>query len=217
MTAETAAPTPAPNPAPASHQGRFARALNLVRKLIDFGKELAETVLQRTQKIDFAARACNFGTNDLALIVARITQGLLRARALEERLERIAPRLDAKPKAAPPPPRGRSRLPTPVSPTCPRRSGSPLKHAASRSAPSSPISAAISAFCRVIRCGAKCCGRSWNTAAATSPCLKRSSGGRILRAGTKRLPPGCRRRSDPRHQTAPARRNLGWPTAFGYT
>ncbi len=43
----------------------------------------------------------NIGTNDIQLIIARITQGVLRARALEERLQRIAPRLDAKRKAAP--------------------------------------------------------------------------------------------------------------------
>ena len=100
MTAETAE-TPVQDPAPTTQPGRFARALDLVRKLIDYGKELAATVLQRTGRIDFAARACNFGTNDLELIVARITQGLLRARALEERLERIAPKLDASPKPAP--------------------------------------------------------------------------------------------------------------------
>ena len=100
MSAEAAAATPAQDPAP-SQPGRFARVLGVVRKLIDYGKELAAAVLHRTGKIDFAARACNFGTNDLEQIVARITQGLLRARALEERLERIAPKLDAKPKPSP--------------------------------------------------------------------------------------------------------------------
>ena len=71
----------------------------VVRWVVDYGKELAATVLQRTPNIDFAARACNFGTSDIKLIIARISQGLLRAQALEARLVRIAPRLDAKPAA----------------------------------------------------------------------------------------------------------------------
>jgi len=99
MKAEATAATPAHDPAAAAKPGCFARVLDVVRRLIDYGKELAATVLQRTPNIDFAARACNFGTNDIGLIVARITQGLLRAQALEARLERIAPRLDAKPTA----------------------------------------------------------------------------------------------------------------------
>src|SRR5690242_15687386 len=78
MHAEATAATPAYNPA--DKPGRFARVLDVVRKLIDYGKALAEAVHQRTEKIDFAARACNFGTNDIELIIARITRGLLRAR-----------------------------------------------------------------------------------------------------------------------------------------
>jgi hypothetical protein len=39
---------------------------------------------------------------------------------------------------------------------CPRPSRSPPRSAAARSAPSSPTSAAISASCRAIRCGANC-------------------------------------------------------------
>jgi hypothetical protein len=96
MHAEATAATPAYNPA--DKPGRFARVLDVVRKLIDYGKALAEAVHQRTEKIDFAARACNFGTNDIELIIARITRGLLRARLLEEKLVRIAPRLVAKPR-----------------------------------------------------------------------------------------------------------------------
>ena len=50
---------------------------------MDYGRELAATVLQRSPNTDFAARACNFGTNDIQLIIARIIQGLLRAQALD--------------------------------------------------------------------------------------------------------------------------------------
>jgi hypothetical protein len=61
--------------------------LDLVRRLIDYGKELAATLHQRV-----ADNPCfapfNFGTNDLELILARISRGLQRANALEERLVR---------------------------------------------------------------------------------------------------------------------------------
>ena len=77
--------------------------LDLVRKLIDYGKELATTLQQSKRSLSLAAHPSNFGTADIRLIVARITQGLLRARALEARLERVAPRLDAKPTATPSP------------------------------------------------------------------------------------------------------------------
>ena len=137
-------------------------------------------------------------------ILARITQGLNRARALEERLVHNAVRLDAppRPRTAPPPSKpGSSRtqpawtqnrrppalrhgrgsaLPSrpPGAPirqttfwlTCPRPSRSPPRSAAARSVPSSPTSAAISAFCRAIRYGGKSARPSSNTAAASSPC-----------------------------------------------
>ncbi len=105
MDAAEAAPTskPAPGPAATGNPGRLARALDLVRKLIDFGKQIAATILQGSGATALAAYPCNFGTSDIELIVRRITQGLLRAQALEARLARIAPRLDAKPKANPSP------------------------------------------------------------------------------------------------------------------
>jgi len=100
MSVEAAAAMPADDPAATDKPGRFSRVLDVVRKLIDYGRTLADAVHQRTQRIDFAARACNFGTTDIELIIARITRGLLRARLLEERLVRIAPRLVAKPKSS---------------------------------------------------------------------------------------------------------------------
>jgi hypothetical protein len=98
MTTEVAAPTPAEDPTP-SQPGRFALVLILVRKLVDYGRELGARLLQRAPAIELAPYACNFGTSDTRLILARITQGLLRAQALEARLEQIAPRVNAKPRA----------------------------------------------------------------------------------------------------------------------
>lgn len=65
--------------------------LDLVRKLIDYGKDLAETLHQRIAENPYFP-GFTYGTNDLALITARITRGLLRAQALEARLVRLTAR-----------------------------------------------------------------------------------------------------------------------------
>jgi hypothetical protein len=65
----------------------MAALLDLVRKLIDYGKELAATLHQRTADNPYFL-ILNYATNDLALVMARITRGLLRAQVLEERLAR---------------------------------------------------------------------------------------------------------------------------------
>ncbi len=51
----------------------MAALLDLVRKLIDYGKELATTLNQRTAENPYFA-ILNFGTNDFALILARLTR-----------------------------------------------------------------------------------------------------------------------------------------------
>jgi len=107
------------------------RLLSLVRKLIDYGKELAATLQQRTAAPNLAAITRPFGKIDIALILARITQGLHRAAALEVRLTDRAQQEESalttvsaspprQPRAAPPAPQCPSdansrvaRLPTP--------------------------------------------------------------------------------------------------------
>jgi hypothetical protein len=64
----------------------LGRVLNVVRKLIDFGKQIAATVQQRATAPGFSLFAKPFGTADLAVILARITNGLRRAAALEAKL-----------------------------------------------------------------------------------------------------------------------------------
>jgi hypothetical protein len=64
----------------------IGRVLIVVRKLIDYGKQLADTLQQRATAPDFARFASRFGTADIAAILACITNGLLRAAALEARL-----------------------------------------------------------------------------------------------------------------------------------
>jgi hypothetical protein len=71
---------------------RIGRVVNLVRKLIAYGKQLADTVQRRAAAPGFASWAKPFGTADLAVILARITSGLRRAAALEARLGQRAAR-----------------------------------------------------------------------------------------------------------------------------
>ncbi len=75
-------PPQAAPPAPAA----LNRVLSLVRRLIGYGQQLVATAQQRAAAPDFWLFAKPFGTEDLALILARITGGLRRAAALEAAL-----------------------------------------------------------------------------------------------------------------------------------
>ena len=90
MSADAPAPAPTTEPDPhragAGVPAALGRVLSLVRKLIDYGKQLVGTVQQRAAAPNFAHFARPFGTADLAVILARITAGLRRAAALEARL-----------------------------------------------------------------------------------------------------------------------------------
>jgi hypothetical protein len=68
---------------PPNHPGRL---LGLVRTLIDYGRQLASTLQQRTAATNLTEFTRNFGTIDIAQILACITRGLHRAAALEARL-----------------------------------------------------------------------------------------------------------------------------------
>ena len=113
----SAAATTADLPPPS----RSGRLLALVRKLIDYGQHLADTLRQRAVPNDTTALAGTFGTGDLTLILARITQGLLRAGLLAEKITRTAARLDAEPQPKPEPsPRAPRALPCEAQPPSPR-------------------------------------------------------------------------------------------------
>jgi hypothetical protein len=147
-TANSPPPTNQPNPAGADQPSRSARLLSLVRKLIDYGKELATTLRQRA--LTEPAIRSRFGTTDIALILATITRALHRASALEARVLRNAARLDAAPLSAPP--RG-PRAPRPAAPAAteemdqgPARLPTPAQIAAE--ARRRPIGAVIADICR---------------------------------------------------------------------
>jgi hypothetical protein len=89
MSTTEAASTPEPCPA--------GRLLTLVRSLIDYGTRLAAALRQHGDAARSAV-AFPFGSTDIALILARIARGLLRAEALEARIIRDAACLDAEPK-----------------------------------------------------------------------------------------------------------------------
>jgi hypothetical protein len=116
----SAAPTssiptsPGPAPAETDNPTRAGRLLSLVRKLIDYGKELVATLHQRSETTDLTHVMCAFGTRDIARILARITCGLLRAQALEDKVHHNAARLDAPPRPNPQP------AASPRSPSAPR-------------------------------------------------------------------------------------------------
>jgi hypothetical protein len=113
MSAAAAIPL-VPDPvAPGDKPGRFGRLVDLVRKLIDYGKELAATLQQRTTN-DLAAVTLSFGTGDIGLILARITRGLLRAKALEAKVMELTARSDAPPKPPRAPAQRAPRAPQPA-------------------------------------------------------------------------------------------------------
>ena len=157
---------------------RTGRLLGLVRALIDYGRQLVTTLQQRTSATNLADVTRNFGTIDIALILARITRGLHRAAALEAKLtNRLAarqPRCAGAPhplanRARPGPRTAAGGRPTHVSPACPRPRTSRPRSAAARSAPLSPISVATSGSGRATHCGGNSLGPSSRTAATSPP------------------------------------------------
>jgi hypothetical protein len=74
--------------------------LSLLRKLIDYGQDLVHLVQQRAAAGTLLTVALRFGTQDAAVILARIARGLLLANALEARLISRPERLDAGPALA---------------------------------------------------------------------------------------------------------------------
>ncbi len=75
---------------------RIGKVLGLLRTLITYGRNLADTLRQHSAAPHllpcFAFVVTTFATTDLALILARIARGLLRAAALEDRLRQRAAR-----------------------------------------------------------------------------------------------------------------------------
>ncbi len=141
-------PAAAPPPTEAPKPSRSGRLLAVVRKLIDYGKELVATVRQRVASDPIFART-GFGTTDIALILARIARGLHRAQALEDRVTRCAARLDAEPRRA----RGQSEARLSAvrpfaEPPDPRLASLPTAEQIAAEVRRRPIGAVIADICR---------------------------------------------------------------------
>jgi hypothetical protein len=89
---------PAPDPdrgapdAPAPALPRVSLLLRIVHKLVAYGTQLIRTLEQPGPTERQTLVMVDFGTRDLALIIARIKCGLLRAAGLEARLNRYVAR-----------------------------------------------------------------------------------------------------------------------------
>src|SRR5215475_15432593 len=85
------------DPAPTAKPSRAGQLLGVVRQLIEYGRRIAGAMRNCSPGPLSRGSAWTFGTADVALILARITRGLLRAEALEARIIGTAARLDAEP------------------------------------------------------------------------------------------------------------------------
>lgn len=101
---------------------RGAGLLGLVRRLIDYGRTLVDTLQQRNTPEPPTDVAEQFGMASLTLIIARITRGLWLAAALERRIARAEARPDS-PAKRDRPDQPNQDLPHPivVRPKAPRR------------------------------------------------------------------------------------------------
>ncbi len=145
MSAAATAPPTVPEPS------RAGRLLGLVRKLIEYGKELAATIRQRAVADPIVTRTC-FGTTDIALILARIARGLHRATELEARVLRCAARLDAGPAPAKPRSEPRSEPKAPAArstqPAAPALTSLPTPEQIAAEVRRRPIGAVLADICR---------------------------------------------------------------------
>lgn len=87
LTAEPDA-TPGPQDRGGDRRGRL---LGLVRKIMDYGRDLVASLQRQNTPAPNTNVARSFGTFNLALIIARITRGLALAARLESRLMRASP------------------------------------------------------------------------------------------------------------------------------
>ena len=138
----------AETPAPTTEPSRSGRLLNVVRKLINFGRELVAAVRERATAEPRFAKG-RLGTTDLALIFARIAHGLLLANALEARVLQRAAHLDAGPRPA----RARSAPRAPAAPRVAEPADAGLAHLPTAEQIAAevrrrPIGAVIADICR---------------------------------------------------------------------
>ncbi len=142
----TESPPPITDEARATRSGRL---LALIRKLIDYGRELGATVRQRVAADPIFAKA-SFGASDLAVIVARIARGMRLAQALEARVLSRSAALDKgkSPRRARSDPRHRPPASPPTRDADPRLARLPTAEQIAAEVRRRPIGAVIADICR---------------------------------------------------------------------
>ncbi len=146
MNAAPATPDSPPERAPRVTDG----LVGLVRRLAAFGRELLETLQRGNTGFPPLPVVRNFGTISLALVIARITRGLLIAQALEDRLlRRRGPRPEPVTRKAPAEPRApRGPRPPPADEEAELRGKLPSAEEIARRIRRKPIGAVIVDICR---------------------------------------------------------------------
>jgi hypothetical protein len=156
---DTNHPDPPPDRPAVSAPNRTGQLIDLVRKLIEYGANLAIAFRQRAANNEIAPRFNQrFGTKDIALILARITRGLLLASMLEARLigrigrkERVQPEAGTTTTtasaAAPRKPRTGPRKPPRVWEPDPRLAGMPTEEEIAAEVRRRPVGAVLADIC----------------------------------------------------------------------
>ena len=143
---------PQPGPTAAATPGRFAPLLSLVRRIIDYGRQLAAALQPPAPTADLDNVAAAFGSYDFGQILASILRGLHRACALEARLTRLdaRPPPEPRPAAALAPPRPRAAAA--ATPPSDKPAASPIRLATpeqiAKQVRSRPIGAVLADICR---------------------------------------------------------------------
>jgi hypothetical protein len=163
-----APPTPADDTNPRDLQqdqsavrtpNRTGRLIDLVRKLMAYGANLAITLRQHASANDLSRFTRPFGTSDIALILARITRGLMLAAMLEARLIARINRKEQEPPAGSTASAAPPRKPRAVRPAArrtpprewepdPRLAGMPTEEEIAAEVRRRPVGAVIADICR---------------------------------------------------------------------
>ncbi len=124
--------------------------VDLVRRLLAFGRDLLDTLQRGNTGFPSLPVARRFGTISLAMIIARLTRGLMIAQALEDRLLRRRPRrAEPAPRTTPAAPRApRGPRPPPVDEEAELRGKLPSAEEIADRIRHKPIGAVLVEICR---------------------------------------------------------------------
>jgi hypothetical protein len=150
-------PDPSPDRPAAGAPNPIGHLIDLVRRLMAYGTNLAITLRQHTSANDISRFTNRFRTKDVALILARITRGLLLASMLEARLiarinrkEQVQPAgttISTAPPRKPRAARSERRTPPRVWEPDPRLAGMPTAEEIAAEVRRRPVGAVLADIC----------------------------------------------------------------------